>query len=74
MAQLITVSVIPRSSRKTVTRALDGSYKVTVHAAPEQGKANKEVLEVLATYFELKKAEVELVSGFASRKKVVRIP
>lgn len=74
MSTLLTITVIPRSSRRTVTKDLEGGYRVTVHAAPEKGKANKEVLEVLAEYFCIKKSQVELVSGHTSRNKVVKIP
>jgi uncharacterized protein (TIGR00251 family) len=46
-----------------------GALKVAVHAAPEQGKANKALVEVLSKELGLKKAQIELVHGETSRDK-----
>lgn len=52
----------------------DTSYKVSVKAPPVEGKANKEVEEVLAEYFNISKSKIYIVSGFRSKSKVVEIP
>ena len=47
-----------------------GSYSMDVHAAPEDGKANREIIRHFKR--ELKK-DIEIVSGLRSREKTIRI-
>jgi uncharacterized protein (TIGR00251 family) len=49
------------------------SWKVRVTAAPEGGKANDAVLRLLAERLELPGQSVTLVSGPASRNKIVEL-
>ena len=49
------------------------SWKVRVAAAPERGKANDAVLELLATTLAVPRANVTLVSGGGSRDKIVEL-
>lgn len=53
-----------------VGRHGDG-WKLRVVAAPERGRANREVLEVMATVLDVPRASVRLVAGASSRDKVV---
>jgi len=50
-----------------------GALKVAVRAAPEKGKANKEIEELLAAFFGVRKGQVSVASGLTSRKKRVAI-
>jgi len=43
--------------------------KVSVQAAPEQGKANLAVIELLAQRLSLSGCKIEQISGAASRQK-----
>jgi uncharacterized protein (TIGR00251 family) len=68
------VKVIPRSPRSEVAGVMaDGTVKVRVRAAPEGGKANRELCDLLAGHFGVPKSKVEIVSGAASTRKLVRI-
>lgn len=49
------------------------SYKVYVTAPPEDGKANKKVIEVLSEYFKVAKSQVRIIKGEISRNKIVEI-
>lgn len=49
------------------------SYKVYVTASPEDGKANKKVIELLADYFKVAKAQVKIIKGEVSRNKIIEI-
>ncbi len=42
-------------------------------AVPEKGKANDELMALLADYFQVPKQSVELISGETSQRKRVRI-
>jgi uncharacterized protein (TIGR00251 family) len=50
-----------------------GALKLSVGTAPEKGKANREVLALVARVFSLPRRGAELVSGETSRDKVVRL-
>lgn len=48
-------------------------YKVYVTVPPEDGKANKKVIELLAEYFKVSKSQVKIVKGEISRNKIIEI-
>ena len=67
---IVSVKAVPRSSKP----GLDGLYgtealKVRIKAAPVEGKANKELAEVLARAFGIPKSAVEIKSGTTSKHK-----
>ncbi len=70
----VEVKVIPRSSKSCVDEVIeDGVLKVKLRAVPEKGRANEELIAVLAEHFNVPKSSVELISGETSRRKRVRI-
>jgi uncharacterized protein YggU (UPF0235/DUF167 family) len=46
---------------------------ICLRSKPERGKANKELVEGLASYFEVSKDKVSIISGLTSTKKLVEI-
>ena len=68
----LSLKVIPKASKNEVVGLLDdGSLKVKVTAAPEKGKANAAVCELLADAFDVPKRNVTVVAGDTSRTKTV---
>jgi len=67
------VVVSAGSSRSRVTGLYGEALKVAVRSAPERGKANAEVEEVLAGFFGVSRAAVEVIAGHTARRKRVRI-
>lgn len=67
------VRVMPRASRREVVEEAPGKLKVYVTAAPEDGKANEAVRELLAEYFHAPKTRVRILKGEKSRNKIVEI-
>jgi uncharacterized protein len=63
------VKVVPGASRNRVVGMLGDALKVQVAAAPEKGKANDAVREVLAAFFGVKIGEIELISGQSQPRK-----
>lgn len=47
----------------------NGAIKVSVTQAPEQGKANKAIIQVLADRLSLRRSQIQLVSGETSSQK-----
>lgn len=51
----------------------DGTIKIDIAAAPEDGRANEELGRFLAEEFDVPKSHVEIVKGQMVKAKVVRI-
>ena len=62
---------LPR--KQEVTQSPDGSYLVKVLSPAREGKANKELIDLLANYFRIPKSRIEIISGAKSRSKIVEI-
>jgi len=71
--KVITVRVCPRSQKPRVVEDAGGCYKVYVSAAPEKGKANKQVVKILARHLGLRKTSLEIIRGQSSREKLIKI-
>ena len=67
------VRVQPRASRAEVGGAHGNAVRVRVHAAPVDGAANADVIEVLARVLGVPKRDVRIVSGETARQKVVDV-
>jgi hypothetical protein len=66
------VKAQPRSSRAGIDGPFGGdAVKVRIRCAPVDGKANKELVEVLADAFGLPKSSVVIKSGDTSKTKRV---
>ena len=68
-----TVTVTTKSSKLDVQWSSDHEAKVWVHAAPEKGKANRQVCEVIAKDCGVRPSQVRIVSGQHSSKKIVEV-
>jgi len=68
----IKVKVVPSSSRRSVHEE-NGIFKIRLHSSPEKGKANKELIEMLAEHFKVSKSRVTIVRGASNRAKTIEI-
>lgn len=69
------ISVIAHANakRERVEKDLLDIIHVYVHEPPLEGKANKAIIESLAEYFQIKKANVILLRGEKSKNKQFEI-
>ncbi|WP_438811182.1 DUF167 domain-containing protein [Rhodopirellula halodulae] len=67
------VRVTPKAKKASVGGVHDGALKVSVHAVPENGKANRAVVASLAKWFGISKSRLAIVSGDTSRQKTVEV-
>jgi uncharacterized protein len=67
------VRVIPRSSKIDVVGELDGALKVRLKSPPVEGAANEELIRFLSKLFGVSRANIDMISGTASRTKRIRI-
>jgi uncharacterized protein (TIGR00251 family) len=70
---VLAVRAQPGARRNGVQGEQAGALKVAVTAAPEQGKANRALVDVLREELGLKRSQLELLSGETSRDKRVLI-
>ena len=67
------LKVVPGSSRNAIAGWLGDALKVRVTAAPEHGKANAAVESILAETLGIAAANVRVIAGHGSPRKVVEI-
>ena len=65
--------VSPGARRSEVVGRLGDSWKLRVRSAPERGRANDEVIALLARTLGLSARDVRIVSGHTSRDKIVEL-
>jgi uncharacterized protein (TIGR00251 family) len=73
MSLLVTLKVIPSSGRSGFTLDASGKLKVYLKSPPEDGKANKELIQLLAKALGCTQDLITIVSGATSRTKKIKI-
>ena len=69
----INVKVKTGKNKSQVIKNGFADYEVWVKAQPVRGAANKEVIDVLAKYFNVKKFELRIITGLMVSKKIIEI-
>jgi len=69
----ITVKVHPKSSQNKVVEITGSEFEVYTNQPPEKNKANRALVELLATHFDVPKSSISILAGHASRSKIVEI-
>ena len=72
-ALVFAVRVAPRASKTAAAGVHDGALKVRIAAPPVDGAANEELARFLSKAFGVPARSIEIVSGHASKTKVVRV-
>jgi len=70
---LIAVRVVPRAARAGLAGTRDDALLVRLNAAPVEGAANAELIEVLADALGVPKRAVSITVGERSRRKTVLV-
>ena len=68
----IKVRVIPQA-RKIKVQSLPEGLKVYVNSPATEGRANKELIEVIARYYKVKKRNIVIIRGQKQKNKVIQI-
>ncbi len=69
---IINLRVIP-GAKKNLIKEETGRLKVWINAPAADGKANNQVIELLAEHFQVKKNCIRIIRGVRSREKIVEI-
>lgn len=69
----LSVSVKPNSRESSLERGEDGTWVARLISPPQDGKANAELIGLVAARFGCRKADVTLKAGAAGRRKLLRV-
>jgi uncharacterized protein len=72
-AQIIRVKVKPSARASSFAQDDDDLWLAKIKSPPENGKANEELIELVAKHFGCSKSSVSIKSGSTSRTKLVKI-
>ena len=73
MTTLVLIKVKPQSRVSALTQDAEGQWLAQIKSLPVDGKANEELIGLVAKQFGCAKSRVSIKSGAASRMKLVRI-
>ena len=70
---VIQVKVKPNARASSLTQGNDGAWLAQLKSAPIEGKANEELIALVADHFGCRKSAVSIKSGASGRMKLVQI-
>lgn len=70
---LYRIKVKPNSKQQQIIEEPDGSLTIRLKSPPVEGKANAELIKLLADKFEVHKSAIVIKSGVSSRNKLVEV-
>jgi len=70
---IIKVKIISGSSKNKIIGAYNDALKISITAPPVEDKANKKCVAYLAKYFDVAKLKIKIISGQASKNKLIKI-
>lgn len=63
------VKAMPKASKNTIKVDEQGNIKVYVTDAPENGKANKAIINLIAKELKIAKSQLKLIRGETAKEK-----
>ena len=71
--EIFEVKVKTNASKNEVKLIDNKKFFVKTTATPEKGRANKQVILLLAKFYKISKNQLEIVRGLKSKNKVIKI-
>lgn len=69
----IQVKVKTNAKKNQVEEKPDGTFLVSVTKIPAHGKANEQVIKILAKHFKVAPSLIEISSGITTKQKIIVI-
>jgi len=69
----IFVKARPNSKEENVKKLSETNFEICVKEPPVKGKANAAIVKALARHFGVPLSSVKIISGHASRQKIIEI-
>ncbi len=73
MSGHLQLKVAPKAARNAITGWMGDTLKLSVTAAPEKGKANEAVIDLLAKALDVPRSSIAVVRGQTSQQKLVAV-
>lgn len=70
---ILQIKVKPRARVSSLTQSADGSWLAQLKAPPVDGKANAELIALVAEHFQCRKSAVLIKAGTSGRIKLVQV-
>ncbi len=70
---IVNIKVKPQSRKQEIVKVNCNEYIVSLKSAPEDNKANMELLKLLKKYFKVEVQDIKIIKGKASKNKLVKI-
>ncbi|MDB9314599.1 DUF167 domain-containing protein [Spirulina sp. CS-785/01] len=67
------VKVKPNAKQQSVTEQADGSLRVSLQSPPVDGKANKELIKLLAKQYGVSQSQITIKHGQRGKQKLIEI-
>ena len=67
------IKVKPKARASSLAQAADGTWLAKLKSPPVDGKANKDLIALVAEHFQCRKAAVSIKSGASGRMKLVKV-
>ncbi len=71
--QTLSIKVKPNAHVAGIEQQPDGTWLAKITAPPVDGKANEELIELIARHFKVRRWQVSIRSGANGRMKLVRV-
>lgn len=69
----ISVKVVPQAGRQKIILDKQGAIKCYLTSSPEDGKANRELIDLFAKLLNISRSQITIVQGLISRNKLIAI-
>ena len=67
------VKVKPNSKQQQIEQLADGTLLIRLKSPPVDGKANQELIALLAKYYKINKSQITIKIGLSSKHKLIEI-
>ena len=67
------IKVVPRAPKNQIAGIEGDAVRIRLNAPPVEGKANDALIAFLAETFGVRRAQIEIIVGETSRRKIVRV-
>jgi uncharacterized protein (TIGR00251 family) len=71
--KVLSIKVKPNSKQQVIQQGGDGNFTIRLKSPPVDGKANQELICLLAKEFNVPKSFIRIKSGASSKNKLVEI-
>ncbi|MGC4029832.1 MAG: DUF167 domain-containing protein [Steroidobacteraceae bacterium] len=73
MPRILKLKVKPNARASSLSEQPDGTWLATLKSPPVDGRANAELIALVAEHFDCRKAQVSIRAGGSGRRKLVQI-